>query len=106
MHVGWGEGFACFGHLGDEACGELDAGEKRAGGGALNTAFAHGLKDDVDGLEGRGPVDYERKVDWFHLGFIGGFGWELRVVMTAVFGSVDCGCVAALAVFESLKAAT
>jgi len=108
MHVGWGEGFVCFGHFGEDARRELDAGKEGAGEGSFDAAFAHGLEDDVDGGESRGPVDDEREVKRFHFCgcFFGWFGWELWVVMTAVFGGFGCGCVAALAVFECLKAST
>jgi len=105
---GWNDGEACLANFGQEAVGELDGGEEGVGNGALDAAFAESLEDGVESGEGRGFVDHGREDERFHFsgGFLCWFGWELRVVVTAVFGGFGCRGAAALTIFEVLKAAT
>jgi hypothetical protein len=98
------EGEAGFGHFGEQACGQLDGGEKRVGYGALDAIFGKRLGDLVDGDE-EGRLVEEGREDKRRGGI--GFGLSgkaLGVVVAAISGAVDGGCGASLAVVEGLKA--
>jgi hypothetical protein len=65
LRDGGNDGQAGFGDLVEQACAELDGGEKSLGDGALDPSVSQSLEDLVEGGEGGRLVDEGRQMERF-----------------------------------------